>query len=197
MRIGDTPMTSSFPLVLWLAALAALFAAAVTDLKTRTIPNGLVLFVLTMAMSIQLLSGRGTLWLSLLIAGAVYVVGAVLTHLNMLGGGDTKMISAITVLMPPALVPAQLVAIALAGGVLSLFYLAAGWLARRNGGAALVAGAPHPGASEFDHLVRIEVGRMLANEPMPYGVAIFGGTVSLILIGILSCMSATYCSLSA
>lgn len=190
-------MISSLPIVLWLAALAALFASALTDLKTRTIPNGLVLFVLTMGMALQQLSGRGTLWLSLPIAGLVYVVGAMLTHLDVLGGGDTKMISAVTVLVPPSVVPAELVAIALAGGVLSLFYLGAGWLARRNGGAGLAAGAPYPGASDFDHLVRIEVGRMIANEPMPYGVAIFGGVVSLITIGVLSCISATSCSPSA
>ena len=190
-------MNSSFPLVIWLAALAALFASAVTDLKARRIPNGLVLLVLALAMALQLLSGRGTLWLSLLIAGLVFVVGAMLSRLNLLGGGDTKMISAVSVLVPPAVVPALLISIALAGGILSLFYLGAGWLVRRNGGAALAAGAAHSGASDFDRLVRIEVGRMRANEPLPYGVAIFGGTVSLLLIGILSCMSATYCSLSA
>lgn len=188
-------MNSSLPLVLWLAALGGLFAAAVTDLKTRRIPNGLVVLVLALAMTMQLSSGRGTLWLSLLVAGGVYVIGAILTQVNVLGGGDTKMIAAATVLVPPVLVPALLICIALAGGVLSLFYLGAGWLARRNGGGALMAGAAHPAASEFDHLVRIEVGRMLANEPMPYGVAIFGGTVSLLLIGIFSCLSATSCSL--
>lgn len=190
-------MNASFPLVLWLAALVALFAAAVTDLKTRRIPNGLVLVVLALGMALQLLSGRATLWLSLLVAAALYVIGAWLTRLGVIGGGDTKMISAVSVVVPPALVPALLTCIALAGGGLSLFYLGAAWLARRNGGAALAAGKPHPGASEFDHLVRIEVGRMLANEPMPYGVAIFAGTIGLILIGIFSCISATSCSLSA
>lgn len=189
-------MSSSFPLVLWLAVLATMFAAAVSDLKTRRIPNGLVLAVLALAMMLQLLSGRGTLWLSLLVAAAVFVVGAFLAHANVVGGGDIKLISAVTVLVPPPVVPALLICIALAGGVLSLFYLGATQLARRNGGAALAAGEPLPGASEFDHLVRIEVGRMLANEPMPYGVAIFGGVVSLILIGVIRCISATSCSLS-
>jgi prepilin peptidase CpaA len=190
-------MHSTFPLVLWLAAFAAMFSAAVTDLKTRRIPNGLVLVVLALAMSLQLLSERGTLWLSLIVAGAIFVVGAALTSIGIVGGGDTKMISAASVLFPPALVPGLLVCIALAGGILSLFYLGASWLARRGMGAALADGEPLPGASEFDHLVRVEVARMRAHEPMPYGVAIFGGTLSLIMIGVLSCISETSCSLLA
>lgn len=190
-------MQASLQLVLWFAALAAMFAAAVTDLKTRRIPNGLVLVVVALGMVLQLLSERGALWLSLIVAGAVFVVGAVLTNIGVIGGGDTKMISAATVLVPPALVPGLLVCIALAGGILSLFYLGASWLARRGAGAALANGEALPDASEFDHLVRLEVARMRANEPMPYGVAIFGGTLSLISIGVFSCISATSCSLSA
>lgn len=188
-------MTLSLSFALWLAALVALFAAAVTDLKSRRIPNGLVLVVLAFAMMVQLLSGRDTLWLSLIIAGAVFVVGAVLTRFDVVGGGDTKMISAATVLVPPATVPGLLLCIALAGGILSLFYLGASWLVRRD--TAPAAGDAVPGASEFDHLVRLEAARMRANEPMPYGVAIFGGVLGLVLIGVLSCMSATSCSLSA
>ena len=188
-------MSSSFPLVVLLAAFVALFAAAVTDVKARTIPNGLVLVVFALGMAARLLSGGGTLWLSLPIAAIVYVAGAVLTHFEVIGGGDTKMIAAVTVLVPPAVVPALLICIALAGGLLSLFYLAAGWLVRRSGGAAVALGQPVPGASDFDQIVRLEVARMQANEPMPYGVAIFSGAGGLVLIGILSCISATSCSL--
>ena len=188
-------MGSSFPLVVSLAAFAALFAAAVTDLKARTIPNGLVLVVFALGMATRLLSGQQMLWLSLLIAAFVYVVGAVLTHYAVIGGGDTKMIGAVTMLVPPAVVPALLLCIALAGGLLSLFYLGAGWLVRRGGGTAFAVDQPVPGASAFDHIVRLEVARMQANEPMPYGVAIFSGAVSLVFIGVLSCISATSCSL--
>jgi prepilin peptidase CpaA len=195
-KMGTAFMTSLW-FALWFGALAALFTAAVSDLKTRRIPNGLVLVVLSLGMVLQLVSGRGHLWISLLIAGGVFVIGALLTHADVIGGGDAKMIPAATVLLPPAAAPVLIICIALAGGVLSLFYLGATWLARRGGGTALAAGQPHPGASQFDHLVRIEVGRMLANEPMPYGVAIFGGVVSAILIGVVTCMSAISCSLSA
>lgn len=188
-------MITSLWLVLLLAALVALFVAAVTDLKTRRIPNGLVLVVLALGLVIRLLSGEQTLWLSLLMGALVYVAGAVLTHYDVIGGGDTKMIAASTLLVPPLAVPALLICIALAGGLLSCFYLCAGWLVRRGGAAALAPGEPAPSATEFDHLVRLEVARMQANEPMPYGVAIFGGAVSLILIGVLSCISATSCSL--
>lgn len=197
LALGKGQMQDSFPFVLWFAAFAALFAAAVTDLKSRRIPNGLVLVVLTFGIALQVLSERGTVWLSLLIAGGIFVVGALLAHFEIIGGGDVKMISAVSVLVPPAAVPGLLLCIALAGGVLSLFYLGASWLVRRESGSAFAVPEPPPGATRFDRLVRTEVARMRANEPMPYATAIFGGTVSLILIGVLSCMSATFCSLSA
>ena len=188
-------MASSFPLVLWLAALATLFAAATIDLKERRIPNGSVLVILVLGMSLRLFAERGSLWLSLLIAGLIFVVGAWLTQRDLIGGGDAKMLSAVTVLVPPMVVPGLLLCVAMAGGLLSIFYMSAGWLVRRNGGAMLSPAQPHPGASEFDHIVRIEVARMQTNEPMPYGVAIFGGVVGFLLIGIMTCISATRCSL--
>ncbi len=186
-------MRSALPFVLWLAAFAGLFSAAVTDLKTRRIPNGLVLVVLTLGMAWQMLSGRGNLWLALLIAGLVFAIGAGLARMHVIGGGDVKMIAAVTVLFPPAAIPALLVCIALAGGALSLFYFAAAWLVQRH--FAMPGDAPPP-ARDFARIIHIEIGRLRANEPMPYGVAIFAGATSLILIGVLSCISAPSCSLS-
>ena len=175
-------MGSSLPYALWLAAFAVLFSAAVTDLRTREIPNGLVLVVLTLGMILQLLSGRGMLWLTLLIAGLIFVVGVGLARIHVIGGGDVKMIAALSVLFPAALVPALLLCIALAGGVLSLFYLGAAWLVQHR---FAVPGEASPPANNFARIVQIEMGRMRANEPMPYGVAIFAGATSLILIGAL------------
>jgi prepilin peptidase CpaA len=188
-------MNASFLIGLWFAALAALFAAAITDMKERRIPNKLVLVVLVLGVVLRLRSYDGTLWLSLLVTALVFAAGAWLASLEVIGGGDAKMIAAVTLLVPPAVVPILLVCIALAGGLLSGFYLGADWLVRRNGGAQLAPGEPHPNGGNFDHLVRIEAARMLANDPMPYGVAIFGGVASLILIGVFSCISATSCSL--
>ena len=184
-------MTSSFPLALCIAALAALLAAALADIRTRRIPNGLVLVVLTFAMALQLATGDALLWLSLLIAAAVFVAGAVLTRHGMIGGGDAKMIAAVTVLVPPALVPTLLLFIALAGGVLGCVYVSAAWLARRS--PSLLPVPVHAG--HFDRLIHREVARLRASEPMPYGVAIFAGTTILLVMGIFACMSATSCSL--
>ncbi len=184
-------MAPMLSIPLCLASLVALFAAAVADARTRRIPNELVLVVLTFGMALRLASGAAMLWLSLLIAVALFVIGAWLTRHDVIGGGDAKMIAAVTVLVAPVLVPVLLLSIALAGGVLACLYLSAAWFARRS--TPFLPAPAHAGG--FDRFVRLEVARLRANEPMPYGVAIFGGTVTVIVTGLIACISATSCLL--
>ena len=144
----------------------------------------------------QLVATSGALWMSLPIAALVFAIGAALTRLGVIGGGDAKLIAAVTVLVPPIVVPALLVCIAHLGRHIE----------RDLSGRRLVRAAERrsdacrrlsriPAVAHFDQIVRIEVARMRASEPMPYGVAIFGGVAGLLLIGVLSCISATSCSL--
>ena len=87
-----------------------------------------------------------------------------------LGGGDVKLLAATALLLPPALIPVQLLAIALAGGALALLHLALRPLLRnlradgrprgtlrralRREGRRIRAGARCPMASHRRHRLR-------------------------------------------
>ena len=135
-------------LVLLLAA--ALVAAAVGDLRTRTIPNWLTLAIALGAI-VYWWAAAVPLWpdaaIRIGVALAVFCAFALAYAVGMMGGGDVKLLAAIALWLPPAAIPLLLVVMSLAGGAITLFMVARRRFAR--------------GSS------RIEV---------PYGVAIaFGG----------------------
>jgi Flp pilus assembly protein protease CpaA len=81
-----------------LAALVALLAlAALIDLRERRIPNWLTGGVAALYPVYVLASPMGIAWLSsLAVAGAVFVFGFVLFARQLIGGGDVKLIAAMT-----------------------------------------------------------------------------------------------------
>jgi prepilin peptidase CpaA len=90
-----------------------------------------------------------------------------------IGGGDVKLTAAAALALPPSEVGAFLLAIALAGGVLALLYLALSVIVRR----------PAPGIRHGlpARLLKAETWRMHRRGPIPYGVAIAtGGLFTLI-----------------
>jgi prepilin peptidase CpaA len=155
--------------------LACLLVAIVTDLTDRIIPNRLVLVVLCCSLGLRLTSGAGLLWASLLCAIAVGAALGLLAAFDLFGWGDVKLIAAVTLAVPVYRVIPQLFAITLAGGLLSCLYLAIRFALRRA--------APHPHVAAPESVRRWslrrlacrERARILANEPMPYALAIFGG----------------------
>lgn len=157
--------------------LACLAVAVATDLESRIIPNRVVLLVLCCSLGLRLLPGAGPLWVSLLSALALLGVLGLFATYDLIGWGDVKLITALTFAVPPYHVVPLLLAISLAGGLLSCLYLAARLVLRRA--------APAPGLMDPDvdrawwlrRLVRREGARILANEPMPYALAVLGGAV--------------------
>lgn len=114
---------------------ATLVAAAVGDIRTRTIPNGLNLAIALAAIPFWYASDL-SLWpeVALRIGVAVLVFGlfAGAFALGMMGGGDVKLLAAIALWLPPAAVAALLVLMSLAGGAITLFMAARHRLARRT-----------------------------------------------------------------
>ena len=105
--------------------LAALVVAAMTDLRRRIIPNEAVLVVAGAGLVLGLLSFQGWRWRSAAaVALGLLVVLGQMTRLGIVGGGDAKLIAAVSLSQPPADVPSLLLHIALAGGGLALIYLA-------------------------------------------------------------------------
>ncbi len=134
-----------------LALLAALLvAASCSDLKSRTIPNGLNLAVALLALPFWWATGLA-FWpdvaLQVGVAMLVFALFAGAFALGAMGGGDVKLIGALALWLPWPAVLMLLVIMSLAGGALT---------------AAM--------------LIRQRLARTEAALEIPYGVAIaFGG----------------------
>jgi prepilin peptidase CpaA len=159
------------------ACVALLGIAALHDLIARTIPN----WIAAVLASIAVLPLPGTLgiWNGLPAAALAFAGmfgGAMLFwRLGWLGGGDVKLLGAIGLLVPPGRIGATVTAIALAGGVLALPYLACrGRIAR--------ARAVRP-AGILARAWRAERFRLRRGGPVPYAVAIALGTALGLLGG--------------
>ncbi|MEO3474226.1 prepilin peptidase [Roseomonas sp. CAU 1739] len=161
-------------LALVVLALLLLLAAALGDIACRRIPNRIASLVALVGLLRQGLSGGAVLGVALLLAGLVFLGAALLWLRGALGGGDVKLLAAAALLVPPALVPTQLLAVALAGGALALFHLGLRPLLR----------APSPGGLPRGRLrraLRREARRIRKGAPLPYGVAIALGTAIILI----------------
>lgn len=179
-------------MLIWppLASLVALLAlAAVIDVRERRIPNWLTGGVAALYPLYVLASPTPIAWLAALaVAGAVFLTGLVLFARQLIGGGDVKLIAALTLwtgldhLMLFALVTS------LAGGGLAL---ASVWYRRWQGviDAHIAAlgwqlaparsqdvGSAAPAASDGVASTAIEE----APLTLPYGVAIAAGGLAVI-----------------
>ena len=181
-------MTAAFVAsTLHMIALGGLTMAVVTDIQSRIILDRVVLLVGVCGVLLRLLSPGDPIWpsfaaLILVFLGlwGVFAVGAI-------GGGDVKMISAATLMVPAGQVVSLLLSIALAGGVLACLYLSARYVLVRTGGGTPVAESPdaqvlHDGW--FRSTMRRECARIAAGEPMPYALAILAGVAAQLLKGI-------------
>jgi len=143
--------------------IALLSAAAISDVRKLTIPNsyclGIVLcypfFVLAPAQPVDWMGG-------LLVCGGLLVVGFVLFTTGRVGGGDAKLLAATSLWAGPGLLPEFILLTALAGGGIALVLYVRHRRARSPSLATLAA---------------TEVSPDFAQQPMPYGVAIFAGGV--------------------
>jgi prepilin peptidase CpaA len=140
-----------------------LSAAAISDVRKLTIPNsycmGIVLcypfFALTAQQPVDWLGG-------LMVSAGLLVVGFVLFTTGRVGGGDAKLLAATSLWAGPGLLAEFVLITALAGGGIALLlYIRHRW-SRSPSLATLSATEASP---DF------------AQQPMPYGVAIFAGGV--------------------
>ncbi len=165
-------------------SLIVLSVSAATDLKDRIIPNELVVTVAALGLLQSLAFAPELILRSTLAALLVFFVLAPFAYNKIIGGGDLKLISATTLLVPPTHVGMLLLQIALVGGALSCLYIAARYLLQnlhRVDVAAEVATSP---AANFATVVEKERGRILAGGPLPYAVAVLGGVIVYIATGV-------------
>jgi prepilin peptidase CpaA len=177
----------------WLVALVALFVCAANDLTHRIIPNRWVVLIAASGLALGLALRPELVWISLLAAAITLVGLGVLAHFDLIGGGDVKLISALTLFVPPERIGSLLMLIALAGGVLGCFYFAARFRLRRAAPQVVRFDLDQP-ESRLQWLIKRECARIVSGEPMPYALAVLGGVVSYIARELPQCLSATSCS---
>jgi prepilin peptidase CpaA len=155
--------------------LMALIVAAAVDVKLRLIPNPVVLAIACCGLGLRMLNGLGGALESLAIAVVVFIPLGLLAGRKLLGGGDAKMMAAVTLLVAPTSIPRVFLTIALVGGALALVYVASGYRTAH----ARTASAP--------------TGSTSAPNSLPYGVAIAVGVAIVLLRGGFGCSSGTFC----
>ena len=145
--------------------------AAWCDVATRTIPDRLSIALLALGIGSRLvLEGPQAALISAGLALLVFLGFALLHARGFIGGGDVKLIAALVAGTAPAAVPDLLIAIALAGGVIGLAYMA---LARTMSKPAL-----RPHAVLPVRIAVLEANRIVRRGPMPYALAIAAGTLA-------------------
>ena len=165
-----SPMVLSSPMlqaVLNPAALAItatiLLVASFNDIASRILPNRMALALLPVGLLLR--TADATILPAIAAAALVFAAALFCWFRGWFGGGDVKLLAACCLLVPPAQVIQLLLSTALAGGVLSLAYLALGRL-------DLSPGTLPAGAGLVRRVVRVERWRISRGAPLPYGCAI-------------------------
>lgn len=164
---GTSLLLAGVPVV----SIGLVLAASAHDIVARTIPNGLVLAVALIGGLAALLGGYFPG--SALAAFIVFGLSVLCWRRGWMGGGDAKLLGAAALGMPPVLVPSFIAAVALAGGVLALLYLAARPL--------LPAPSHSRPGSLWRRILRAERWRIRRGCPLPYACAIAAGVVFVTL----------------
>lgn len=146
-----------------IAFLGVAAAAAFSDVRSLTIPNRYCLAIVLIYPIYVVTAESPVAWTAgLVVAGVVLAAGFLLFALGRMGGGDAKLLAAVSLWAGTELLLDFLLLTALAGGVMALFL----WLNHRwSRSPSLVAFAATQASPEF------------ARQPMPYGLAVFVGAV--------------------
>ena len=156
-----------------LISIVLVLAASLHDIAARTIPNKLASAVAIAGIATS--AEDGHLFGSMLAAAGVFLVSAFCWRRGWMGGGDVKLLGAAALGMPASSALTFVTAVAIAGGVLALFYLAA----RRF---AAAPASPRPD-SLFARAMRVERWRISRGGPMPYACAIAAGVLFVNISG--------------
>jgi len=110
----------SVPLILDLTLLGVVAAAAILDLRTRRIPNGLTVPALALALVLRGIMGVDPFLGGLMAAGLAFLICLPVFALGGLGGGDAKLLTAVGAFVGMDRLWGALAVTAIAGGVFAL-----------------------------------------------------------------------------
>jgi len=157
-----------------LPAAVLLCAAAWRDLAARTIPDLVSLSLAGASLLSRAAEGWQALGISVVVALSLFALLLLLAMRGALGGGDVKLAAAMALGLSPAATWDFIFATVMIGGVLGLLYLAGPHLVPRFRATA--------GSSLLRRILAVESWRLRRRGPVPYGVAIAGGGI-LVLLG--------------
>ena len=179
MVLGDP----GAPLLKWGVVLGVSLAAAINDVGTRRIPNWLTMPVLLAALVWAAWTAG---WDGIADAVAACMLFAlpfvVLFVLGAGGAGDAKLMGAIGAWLGTGHVLVTLACVLLAGGVLGIFYALA-----KGKGMAVARNLWNMGLGLFLYVIHrrrwseVSIPSPREMQTMPYGVAIFAGTLAAAL----------------
>lgn len=150
------------------------------DIFYRKIPDTFPILITAIGLGMLVINGD---WLegftTLGFAVAAFLVLALLCMAGKLGGGDVKLLAASVLLVGASSFVDFLLLTALAGGVLSVIYIAAFLTMKLLPTPSATASIPSSKTwrSRLGLLWRIERRRILRRSPIPYGVAISAGSL--------------------
>lgn len=183
------------PMSLLGSGMAALFAAAMIDLRHRIVPNRLVILVVLCGVGLRLWSAPGLIWFNLIVAALIVVALGRLAHHEWIGGGDAKLIGAVTLLVPLSDVGTLLLNVAMAGGLMGCAYLAVRTAVTKASAPRFCLADTRDSARGLERLLGGERIRIASGEPMPYALAVLCGVSYRIVSEAIQCLSATSCLL--
>jgi len=169
-----SPLQTTFAYAIPAGAGLLLLAAALHDVALRTIPNGASAALVLTGAALRLQDGG--IIPGLLLAAAVFGASVLCWRRGWMGGGDVKLLGATALVVPPLQVGSLLMLTALSGGVLAVLYLILSHVVR----VAPAGGRPR---GPLTRVLRAERWRICRGAPLPYGLAIAFGGITLLLTG--------------
>lgn len=158
-------------------AIALLGFAAWRDVATRTIPDSVSVTLAVCGLALRCLEGWQAVASSLVVATSLFLLLFLCHARGAIGGGDVKLLTALSLGLPPLGSYQLVVATALVGGALALLYLILPCLLP----AGTSLGRPRSCTTALRRIAAIEARRIRRRGSMPYGVAIaIGGALVLL-----------------
>ena len=165
-------VSSSISPMLVFASGLIFVAAALHDVASRTLPNGMAVALALVGLLARLLDR--TLILGVICGFVVFAGAAFCWRRGWMGGGDVKLIGAAGIAVPPHLVLSFLVVMSLSGAGLAVVYLIGRSLPAPRSGA-------RPGTL-LRRILRVERWRLHRGGPLPYACAIAAGGVFVLFM---------------
>jgi prepilin peptidase CpaA len=157
------------PLIYLPATFSLLGFAAWRDISTRTIPDTVSIALALLGLTLRLSQGLTAAALSLAVAVCLFLILLACHARGLIGGADVKLLTALTLGLPPIRSYQLVTATALAGGALAILYLV---LSRALAGVRRPAPPARRRRYALPRIAAVELWRIRRRCALPYGVAI-------------------------